>query len=64
MNVSVIQFEAPYLIFSKGPGCSVEADDREKGCDFQPTDEQLLICDEVYRQRATCGGRQEMDRNH
>lgn len=42
-----------YPVLSADPGRRVEADNREEGYDLQPTDEQLLICDQVSRQRAT-----------
>lgn len=47
-----------YRVLSADPGWRVEADDGEKGRDLQPTDEQLLICDQVSRQRATCRDRE------
>lgn len=43
-----------YLALPEDPGGCVEAHNRKKGCNLQPADEQLLICDQVSRQRATC----------
>lgn len=51
----VCWFVVAYPVLSADPRRCVEADNGEKCCDFQPTDEQLLICDQVFRQRATCG---------
>lgn len=43
-----------YPVLSTDPGRCVEANNWEKSCDLKPTDEQLLICDQISRQRATC----------
>lgn len=55
---SIITILVAYPVLSADPGWRMEADNREKGCDLQPTDEQLLICDQVSRQRATCRWRE------
>jgi len=47
-----------YPVLSADPGWRVEADNRKESCDLQPTDEQLLICDQVSRERTTCRERQ------
>lgn len=46
---------AAYPVLSADPRRRVEADDGEEGHDLKPADEQLLICDQVSRKRATCG---------
>lgn len=45
---------AAYPVLSADPGRRVEADNGEEGHDLKPADEQLLICDQVSRKRATC----------
>lgn len=52
-----------YPVLSADPRWCVEADDREEGCDLKPPDKQLLICDQVSGERATCWERErEMGR--